>query len=256
MNEEAPILQACNIPSLHGCWDQLFNGFNRNTYGFEFYNNVKEEIMTNELSVYGKHVKIAIYVNANHAGDKLTHRSHNGILIFVNSAPVGWYCKHQDTIKSSTFGSKVLALRTYLELFKNFRYKLCMMGVPISVPIYVFGNNKGVVNDELINEFNFTKTHLIICNHAVRGAWEQGIWRVGYIKGKQNIVDSLTKILSGTSREKQVSIWIYKSQEWKEIMYMYYRGCKYIYPYREICLRGLIYPAREYGTGAGSWSRI
>lgn len=33
------------------------------------------------------------YVDADHAGNLLTRRSHTGIIIFLNSAPISWYSK-------------------------------------------------------------------------------------------------------------------------------------------------------------------
>jgi len=86
-----------------------------------------------------------------------------------------------------------------------------MLGVPILGPAYIFGDNKSVVNGASIPECKISKKHLGICYHAVREASAQGVWRVGFIKGKYNIADSLTKILSGTVKEKQVQKWMYRS---------------------------------------------
>ena len=157
-----------------------------------------------------KGVEVTAWVDADHNGDKLTRRSHTGLLIFVNSAPIFWYLKRQATIESSTFGSEVVTLRTCLELVKALRYKLRMMGVPILGPAHVWGENKGVVNSASIPETSITKKHLGIFSHAVREASSQVIWKVGLCNLVNNIVDCLTKILSGISKEKQVSKWMYR----------------------------------------------
>ena len=186
------------------------DSFNDKAEWFEFYGDVTEEIPVNAPEQLGKGVEITSWVDADHTGDKLTRRSHTGILIFLNSAPIIWYSKRQATIESSTFGSEVVALRTSLDLIKAMRYKLRMMGVPILGPAHVWGDNQGVVNGAAIPESKINKKHLEICYHAVREASAAGIWKVGFVKGKYNIADCLTKILSSTAREKQVSKWMYR----------------------------------------------
>ena len=78
------------------------------------------------------------------------------------------------------------------------------MGVPILGPAHVWCDNKGVVNSSYIPETRITKKDLRICYHAVCEASAQGIWKVGFCKVFNNIVDCLTKILSGTAKENQV----------------------------------------------------
>lgn len=184
--------------------------FSDNAEWYEFYGDVCEEIPPDAPLPAGNEVEITGWVDADHAGDRLTRRSHTGILIFVNSAPILWYSKRQATIESSTFGSEMVAMRTALELIKDLRYKLRMMGVPLSGPALMFGDNKSVVNGASIPEAKLNKKHLGICYHAVREASAAGVWKVGFVKGEYNIADSLTKILSGTQKDKQVSKWMYR----------------------------------------------
>ena len=75
-----------------------------------------------------------------------------------------------------------------------------MVGVTLSGPAYVFSNNKGVINGVSITEWNINNNHPGMCYHSVCEASEKGIWRMGFIMGKHNITDYLTKILSGTAR--------------------------------------------------------
>lgn len=124
-----------------------------------------------------------------------------------------WYTKRQATIESSTFGSEAVALRTLLGLVKDLRYKLRMMGVPLAGPAIVFGDNKSVVNGASIPEAKLSKKHLGICYHAVREASAAGIWKVGFTKGVDNIANCLTKILSGTQKEKEIGEWMYRNSE-------------------------------------------
>ena len=106
-----------------------------------------------------------------------------------------------------------LSLRTLLGLVKDLRYKLRMLGVPLAGPAIVFGDNKSVVNGASIPEAKLSKKHLGICYHAIREASAAGIWKVGFTKGADNIANCLTKILSGTQKEKEVSQWMYRNNE-------------------------------------------
>jgi hypothetical protein len=67
---------------------------------------------------------MSCFVDADHAGCRVTRRSHTGIIIFVNRAPILWYSKRQNTVESSTFGSEFVAMRIAIEMIECLRYKL------------------------------------------------------------------------------------------------------------------------------------
>ena len=97
----------------------------------EFYPDAAEAIPGNMPSPRGKHVVMTCFVDADHAGCKETRRSHSGISIFVNRAPILWYSKRQNTVEASAYGSELLAMRLSIEMNEGLRYKLQMMGVPL-----------------------------------------------------------------------------------------------------------------------------
>ena len=76
-------------------------------------------------------MSIHCFVNADHAGNLVTHCSQTGILIFVNRAPIIWFSKHQNMVETSTFGSEFVAMRIAVELIESLQYKLRMFGIPI-----------------------------------------------------------------------------------------------------------------------------
>ena len=59
----------------------------------------------------GSLVTISAFVDANHAGNVVMRRSHTGIVIFVQNAPIIWFSKRQNTIELASFGSEFVALR-------------------------------------------------------------------------------------------------------------------------------------------------
>ena len=88
---------------------------------------------------------MAQFVDADHAGDMMNCCYHTGILIYLFRAPIIWYSKKHNTVKSSTFGSEIVAMWTGMELTKCLCYKIRMMGILINRPMLVFCDNKLVV---------------------------------------------------------------------------------------------------------------
>jgi Reverse transcriptase (RNA-dependent DNA polymerase) len=174
--------------------------FHHNADWKEFYGDVEEELPPNMPEPRGHSVTISAFVDANHAGNVVTRRSHTGIFLFVQNAPIIWFSKRQNTVEAATFGSEFVALRICKELIVALRYKLRMFGVPIDGPANVFCDNRGVVKNVSIPESTLMKKHNAINYHAVREAAAAGILRVGKEDGETNLADLLTKVLSGEKR--------------------------------------------------------
>ena len=68
--------------------DHYPDSFNDKSEWFELYGDVKEDILKNVPRALGEGVEVTIWVDADHNGEKLTRRSHTGLLIFVNIAPI------------------------------------------------------------------------------------------------------------------------------------------------------------------------
>ena len=171
--------------------------FNHNADWTEFYGDVAEELPPNMPELRGHMVTISAFVDANHAGNVVTRCSHSGIFLFVQNAPIIWFSKRQNTVKSATFGSEFVALRICKDLIVALRYKLRMFGVPIDGPANVFCDNRGVVKNASIPESTLMKKHNAINYHAVREAVAAKILRVGKEDGETNLADLLTKVLNG-----------------------------------------------------------
>jgi Reverse transcriptase (RNA-dependent DNA polymerase) len=166
----------------------------------DFYGDVTEELPPNMPEPRGHPVIISAFVDANHAGNVVTRRSHTGIFIFVQNAPIIWFSKRQNTVEAATFGSEFVALRICKEMIVALRYKLRMFGIPIEGPANVFCDNRGVVKNVSIPESTLLKKHNAINYHAVREAVAAGILRVGKEDGETNLADLLTKVLTGEKR--------------------------------------------------------
>ena len=86
-----------------------------------------------------------MFVDSDHAHDKLSRRSRTRFVIFFNNEMIDWLSKKQSTIEVSVFGAEFSALRNGIENLCDIRYKLRMMGIPVDKPSYVYGNNMSVV---------------------------------------------------------------------------------------------------------------
>ena len=90
----------------------------------KFYPDAQKAIPDNAPKPRGRLAQINFFVDADHAGNKVTRRSHSGILIFINMAPKYWFSKRQNTAESSTYSSEFVALRITSEIIIALHYKL------------------------------------------------------------------------------------------------------------------------------------
>jgi len=72
-----------------------------------------------------------------------------------------------------------------------------MLGVPIDNSTIVFCDNEAVVQNATRPESTLKKKHVSIAYHWCREAQAAGYVRIGFIKGMENLVDMLTKVLPG-----------------------------------------------------------
>jgi hypothetical protein len=159
-----------------------------------FYPDIAGEVLpSNRPKPLGNLVQLNMFCDAAHATCHVTRRSTTGIIIFINGAPILWYSKRQNTIESSVFGSEFVALKIASELNEALRYKLRMMGIPISEPTNTFCDNKSVVVNATVPQSTLQKKHNYIAFHKVRESVASESLRISHEKGKFNLSDCLTK---------------------------------------------------------------
>ena len=176
----------------------------------QFYGKVEEPIPPNAPPPRGKEVDLRMFVDADHAGDKLTRRSRTGFLIYMNMAPIVWFSKKQSTIETSAFGSEFIAMKQGMESLRGLRYKLRMMGVELSGPSYVYGDNMSVIHNTQRPESVLKKKSNSICYHAIREAVAMGECLTTHIRTENNPADICTKVLpGGQKRNHLISLILY-----------------------------------------------
>ena len=175
----------------------------------QFYGEVQEPKPSNAPVPRGKEVDCRLFVDSDHAGDQSSRRSRSGLIVYLNMAPIKWISKRQATVETSVFGAEFVALKQGIEYLRGLRYKLRMMGVEVSGPSYIYGDNMSVVTNSSKPESTLKKKSNSICYHAVRESVAMGESLVTHIKGNDNVADVLTKSVVGQKRRTLVSKILY-----------------------------------------------
>ena len=128
-------------------------------------------------------------------------RSQTGIVVLGYMIPIQWLSKKQNTVKSSTFGSKFVALKHATELMKGIRYKLKMLGIPIDGPTRMLCDNQSMVINGRFPESVLKKKHCSIAYHIVRNTIASGIMDIYWEWASSNMAYLFTKILPPTVRK-------------------------------------------------------
>ena len=95
----------------------------------------------------------------------------------------------------STFGSEFEAMKQCCEYVKGLRYKLRMMGVPASNPIFIKGDNQSILWNTSAPESSLKKRSSAVAYHFYREGVARREWITGYVKSIFNPADILTKVV-------------------------------------------------------------
>ena len=176
----------------------------------DFYGNESEEYPANAPPPKGKEFIMRGYVDASFGDCKLTRKSRTGFIVFLNSSPIYYYSKKQGSCEISTFGSEFVAMKQCCEYVKGLRYKLRMMGIPVSNPTFIHGDNKSVLWNTSVPESTLKQKSSSVAYHFVREGVSKDIWRTAYIRTSENVADIFTKIISSIKdRKRKIRMLLY-----------------------------------------------
>jgi hypothetical protein len=123
---------------------------------------------------------ISIFFDSDHAHDKVTGRSISGVVVLVGSTPIIWRSKRQGAAQTSMYGAEFSAMRLATEEAITVRYMLRALGVNVSSPSGILGDNIGVISNASTPDATLKKKNIALSYHAVRESVSAGI-----IKPKQ-----------------------------------------------------------------------
>eukprot|EP00957_Ditylum_brightwellii_P114373 8720440-Ditylum_brightwellii.AAC.1 len=101
--------------------------------------------------------------------------------------------KHQGVMEISTFGADIMAMKTAVEEVMVLRYMLQCLGVRVTKPSFILGNNLSMILNSTIPSSLLKKKHVAISYHMTREAKTPKIVHPVKTKGDWNFVNVLTK---------------------------------------------------------------
>jgi hypothetical protein len=161
----------------------------------EFYGEVEEAIPPDMPPPLGKDIELHMMVDSDHRGEKRTRCSCTGFIIFCILVPIIWLLKQQVTIETSVFGAEFVAMKHRIKTLRGLSYKICMMGITLSGPTYIYGDNKSQVTNSSRPESTLKKKCNSICYHAIHELVAMGETLLTHIRTGENLADFLTKLL-------------------------------------------------------------
>jgi hypothetical protein len=91
-----------------------------------------------------------------------------------------------------------------IKTLRGLRYKLRMMGVPLTGPSFIYRDNKSQVTNSTRPESTLKKKCNSVCYHAIRELVAMGESLITHILTQFNLADFLTKVTNGPTRRRLV----------------------------------------------------
>ena len=132
----------------------------------------------------------------------VSRRSVTGILLLVGKTPVYAKSSRQKAVTSSTFSRAFMALRTGCEYILGLRFLLRSLGVAVTEPTRVLGDNRGVVDNATVFTSCLKKKHNAISYVRVRECVAAGVIDLKHVSTDENLADVLTKGLPADKLNK------------------------------------------------------
>jgi hypothetical protein len=174
----------------------------------EDYPDAAKDVASNFPTPVGCELETSIFFDADHAHDHATRRSISGLLVFVGSTPVLWHSKREGCITTSTYCVEFISMRTAVEEATSICYILQCLGVPVTRPTELYGNNFGVIQSAEILEGKLKKKHIAISYHYVREAIASQIVNAHWCKSFENFPIYVQK------RWGRISFMIWSANQW------------------------------------------
>ena len=184
----------------------IFDIFAAAKFEYAVYSNLAATDPPNMPVPLGNPVQMSCFVDADHAGNKVTRQSHTGVFILLNNTPVIAFSKRQNTCDSSTYGLELVVMHIAKDMILALRIKLKCFAIPLSGPTNVFCDSKnGVVQNTSIPESTLSKKHTAINYHIIHEAVAAGIICVGKEDTTTNIANVFTKLVPFTRKYQLLS---------------------------------------------------
>ena len=86
----------------------------------EFWHAQEEELPTIMTDPHGFGFTIITKVDDDHGADTITHRYITGFIVYLNTAPIYWNYKKQNSVKLICFGLEFIAMNNFVNTLEDF----------------------------------------------------------------------------------------------------------------------------------------
>ncbi len=152
----------------------------------------------------GKDVDLCMMVDSDHAGEKRTRGPPYWVYHFLQPSPYHLTIKAASDYWNLVFGAEFIAMKHGIKTLRGLRYEICMMGIPLSGPTYIYGDNNSQATNSSRPESTSKKKCNSICYHAIRESVAMGKTLLTRIRTWENLAYFLTKTTSGAKSCKLV----------------------------------------------------
>ncbi|GJZ21233.1 retrovirus-related pol polyprotein from transposon TNT 1-94 [Tanacetum coccineum] len=142
----------------------------------------------------GTGIETKVYVDSDHAGDYVDHKSTSGVCTFMGCCLTSWFTKKQTTLAISTTEAEYVSNRKACQQALWMKqalidYGICLDDVPIMC------DNKGAIDLSKTPVQNSRTKHIEIRHHFLRDNVQKGNISIETVASKDNIADIFTKPL-------------------------------------------------------------
>ena len=117
--------------------------------------------------------------------------------------------KKQDLVRPVP-GSEFVVMKQCCEYVRGLRYKLRMMGIPVTNPAFIFRENQSVLWNTTVPDSTLKKKSCLVAYHFVREGVAKDEWRKCYVKTTENLSDVMTKTITNwVDRKRNVRMMLY-----------------------------------------------
>lgn len=109
------------------------------------YSDAREDIDPHLPTPFGTELDTTIFFDADHAHDQATQRSITGMIVMVGFTPIVVSSRRQGCIATSTYCAEFVAMRSAVEEAISIQYMLQCLGIPVTKPTKLYGDNKGSI---------------------------------------------------------------------------------------------------------------
>ena len=143
----------------------------------------------------GNLIRITSFVDACLGYCKVTGKSITSIIHLLQQTPIKYFCKLQNTIETTTYGSEFIVAKQCAEQVRELQETLKFMGIFIKESTWMLGDNSSINISSTIPSSMLKKRYQALSYHYVHTCVIHGFLKFCFLKSEQNGAEIYTKFL-------------------------------------------------------------